>query len=143
MKAIAVIIPRLCAPAVTDACMRLAPRFQAAINVIRIRVNTGPWRNRRFDQGCDRPWLDGFQPPNHHLSATLDHPEDRWLRRGECAASAFPFASSAPATPPFFCTSAGFPLCPATMETSAHATSSVHGGEGFVRTMPWRHCQVI
>ena len=139
MKALAVIIPRLCAPAVTDACMRLAPRFQAAINVIRIRVNTGPWRNRRFDQGCDRPWLDGFQPPNHHLSATLDHPEERWLRRGECAASAFPFASSAPATPPFFCTSAGFPLCPATMETSAHATSSVNVGEGFLRTMPWRH----
>jgi len=100
--------------------------------------------------GCDRR-LHAHSPtvpsgykchthhPNHHLSATLDHPEDRWLLRGECAASAFPFASSAPATPPFFFTSSGFPLCPATMETSSHATSSVHVGEGFLRTMPWRH----
>src|SRR5207244_6583698 len=109
----------LFAPAVTDACMRIAPRFQAAINVIRIRVNTGPWRNRRFAQGCDRPWLDVFQHPNHHLSATLDHPEDRSLLRGECAASAFPFASSAPATPPFFFSFSGFPFFLDTIQTSS------------------------
>src|SRR4030095_2158852 len=130
MKAIAVIIPSIFATAVTDAGMRIAPRFQAAINVVLIRVNTGTWRNGRLDQGFDRPLLDVFQHPNHHLSSTLDHPEDRWLLRGECAASTFPFESSASAAPPFFFTSSGFPLCPATMYTSSHSTSSVNVGEG-------------
>ena len=139
MTAIAVIIPRLFATAVTDAGMRIAPRCQAAIHVIRIRVHTGPWRNGRFDPGCDRPLLDVFEHPHHPLSATLDHPEARGLLRGACAASALPFEPSAPAAPPFFFTSSGFPLCPAIMETSSHATSSVHVGEGFLRTMPWRH----
>ena len=139
MTAIAVIIPRLFATAVTDAGMRIAPRFQAAIHVIRIRVHTGTRRHRRLDQWLDRPLLDVCQHPHHHRATTLDHPEDRWLLRGECAASAFPFEASAPAAPPFFFTSSGFPLCPAIMETSSHATSSVHVGEGFVRTMPGRH----
>src|SRR3989442_15980544 len=110
MKAITVIIPSIFATAVTDACMRIAPRFQAAIHVVLIRVNTGTWRNRRLDQWFDRPLLNVFQHPHHHLSPTLDHPEDRWLLRGEGAASAFPFESSAPAAPPFFFTSSGFPL---------------------------------
>ena len=139
MKAITVIIPHKFATAVTDACVRIAPLFQTAINVVLVRVNTGTWHNCRFDQRLDRPLLDVFQHPNHHLTTTLDHPEDRGLLRGKCAASAFPSESSAPAPPPFFSTSSGFPLCPATIETSSHSTSSVHVGEGFVRTMPWRH----
>src|SRR5216683_1422013 len=112
MKAITVIIPRIFATAVTDACMRIAPRFQAAINVVFIRVNTGTWRNSRFDQWLDRPLLDVFQHPYHHLATTLDHPEDRWLLRGECATSAFPLESSAPAAPPFFFHLLGLPLVP-------------------------------
>src|SRR2546427_4577849 len=70
MKAIAVIIPRLFATAVTDACMRIAPRFQAAINVILIRVNTGPWRNRRFAQGFDRPLLDVLDRKSTRLNSS-------------------------------------------------------------------------
>src|SRR5712691_10669604 len=110
MKAITVIIPRIFATAVTDTCMRIAPRFQAAINVVLIRVNTGTWRNRLLDQWLDRPLLDVCQHLNHHLATTLDHPEDRWLLRCECAASAFPFESSAPAAPPFFFPLIGPPL---------------------------------
>src|SRR2546428_681469 len=55
MKAITVLIPSIFAMAVTDACMRITPLFQAAINVVLIRVNTGTWRNGRFDQWLDRP----------------------------------------------------------------------------------------
>src|SRR6266852_2935269 len=139
MKAITVIIPRIFATAVTDACMRIAPRFQAAINVVFIRVNTGTWRNSRFDQWLDRPLLDVFQHPNDHLTTTLDHPEDRWLLRGECAASALALEPSAPSTPPFFCTVSGLPLCPATRETSSHATASLKVGADFFETMPWRN----
>src|SRR5512132_216200 len=115
MKAIAVVIPRVFALAVTDAFMRIAPLSQAAINIVLIRVNTGTRRNRRLDQWLDRPLLDVFQHPNDHLTTTLDHPEDRGLLRGEGAAAAFPLEASAPAAPPFFTTSSGFPLWPATM----------------------------
>src|SRR2546422_11430578 len=95
MKAITVIIPSIFATAVTDACMRIAPRFQAAIHVVLIRVHPGTWRHRRLAQWFDRPLLDVCQHPHHHRATTLDHPEDRWLLRGECAASAFPFEASA------------------------------------------------
>src|SRR5712691_3166552 len=102
MKAITVIIPSIFATAVTDAFMLIAPLFQAAINVVLIRVNTGTRRNRRLDEWLDRSLLDVFQHPNHHLSTALDHPEDRGLLRCEGAASAFALESSAPAAPPFF-----------------------------------------
>jgi len=139
MQAIAVVIPRLFAPAVTDACMRRAPLFQAAIHVVLIGVNTGTRCNRRVDQWLDRPLLDGCQHPKDHLATALHHPEDRGLLRGEGAAATFPLEASAPAAPPFFPTASGFPLWPATREAASHSTSSVHVGEGFVRTRPWRH----
>ena len=139
MQAITVIIPSLFATVVTDTFMGIAPLCQAAIHVVRIRVNTGARRNRRVDQWLDRPLLDVFPPPNHHGSTALAHPEDRGLLRGECPTSAFPLEASAPAAPPCFSTASGVPLWPATMETSSHSPSSVHGGEGFWRTMPWRH----
>src|SRR5713101_3208851 len=115
MKAIPVIIPRVFTTAVTDAFMRIAPLFQAAIDGVFIRVNTGTRRNRRLDQWLDRPLLDVFQHPNDHLTTALDHPEDRGLLRGEGAAATFPLEASAPAAPPFLTTSSGFPLWPATM----------------------------
>ena len=115
MKAIPVVIPRLFSPAVTDAFMRIAPLFQAAINIVLIGVNTRTWRNRRLDQGLDRPLLDVCQHSHDHLATALDHPEDRRLLRGEGAAAAFPLEASAPAAPPFFTSSSGFPLWPATM----------------------------
>src|SRR5262245_31872040 len=41
MQALPVVIPRICATTVPDACMRVAPLCQAALNVVRICVNTG------------------------------------------------------------------------------------------------------
>src|SRR5215217_7275591 len=136
MEAIAVVISRICAPAVTDACMRIAPLFQAAINVVLIGVHTGSRRNRRLDEWLDRPLLDVCQHANDHLAPALDHPENRGLLRCEGAAATLPLEASAPAAPPFFTTSSGFPLWPATMETSSHSTSAVNVGEGFLSTMP-------
>src|SRR6266571_5253766 len=54
MKAITVIIPSIFATAVTDARMRIAPLFQATINVVLIRVNTGTRRNCRLDHSNSR-----------------------------------------------------------------------------------------
>ena len=58
MAAITVVISRLCAPAVTDACRRIAPLFQAARRVVRLGVKTGSRRHRRWDEGLERPLLD-------------------------------------------------------------------------------------
>jgi hypothetical protein len=62
MKAISVPIPRVFAPAVTDACMRIALLFQVAINSVCIRVHTRAWGNRRLDQWLDGPLLDVIEP---------------------------------------------------------------------------------
>jgi hypothetical protein len=115
MKAIPIIIPGILATAVTDTCMRIAPLFQAAINVVLVRIHTRAQGNRGLDQGFDRPLWDVFSPPNHHLTAALDHPEDRGLLRCKGATAALPLKTSAPAAPPFFSTCSGFPLWPAIM----------------------------
>jgi hypothetical protein len=73
MKALTVVILPLFATAVTDACMRIALLFQAAL----IRVNTAPRRNRRLEQWLDRLLLDVVQPLHDHRATTLDHPEDQ------------------------------------------------------------------
>src|SRR5262245_59154157 len=118
MKAIPVVIPSVCTPAMTDALMRIAPLFQAVVDVVFIRVHTRTRRNRGLDQWLDRPLLDVFQHPNDHVTTALDHPADRGLLRGECAASALALEPSAPSTLSFFFTVSGWPLCPATSNRS-------------------------
>jgi hypothetical protein len=139
MKAITVVIPRVFPPAMTDTLMRITPLVQAAVDVVFICVHTRPRCNRGVDQRLERPLVDVFQHPNDHVTTALDHPEDRGLLRSECAASTLAFEPPAPSTPPFFSTTLGFPWWPATRYTSSHSTSSVHVGEGFLITMPWRN----
>ena len=110
MKAIAVVIPRIFATAVTDARVRLAPSFQAAVDVIFICVHTCARGNRGVDQRLDGPLLHVVQHVNDYVTTALDHAENRGLLRGEGAASAFPLEASPPAAPPLFTTASGFPL---------------------------------
>ena len=58
LNASAVVSPRVCAPAVTDAFRRIAPRVQAALTIVRSRVTTGTRRHRRLEPGRDRPGWD-------------------------------------------------------------------------------------
>ena len=139
MQALAVVIPRLFPPAVTDACRRRAPRCQAALTSVRRGRQTGPRRHRRGEQGLARPGWDVVQPPHAHRAPALAHPEARGLLRGEGAAAAGPRETSAPPAPPFVPTAAGVPVWPATRETAAPSPASVHVGAGFWRTRPWRH----
>src|SRR6267142_1471211 len=125
MKTIAVVIPSVFPTARTDACMLVTPRLQTAVEVVCIRGYTRAWEHRRLDQRLDRDVLDVCQPPEHSGSTPLNPPEDRRLLRGECAPSALALEPSAPSTPPFFFTVSGLPLCPATIETSSHSTSSL------------------
>ena len=69
-----------------------------------------------LNQRLDGPLLDVCQHEYDHLSTTLNHAKDRWLLGFKCpsAALAFERHCAGPATP-FFATSSGLPLCPATM----------------------------
>jgi hypothetical protein len=143
MKAITVVISCLFAAAMTDALMRIAPWLQAAVDVVCIRVHTRARCTCRLNQRLACCLLDIGKQPNHHFATALAHPEERRLLRYECAASARALEPPAPATPPFFTTAAGFPLCPATISTSSHSTASLQVGAGFFDPIPWRNCLVI
>jgi hypothetical protein len=142
MKAIAVVIPSLFTTTVTDTCMLVAPRSQAVIDVVCIGIDASTRSDGGLDQWLDRDLLNVFQHPHHDISTTLDHPEDRWLLRCERAPSALALEPSAPSASPFFATSSGFPLCPATIETSSHAPSPLQVAVDCWATMPWRNWQV-
>jgi hypothetical protein len=60
MKAIPIIIPRVFTTAVTATFMPIAPLFQAPLDGVFIRVNTGTQRDGRLDQWLDRLLLDVF-----------------------------------------------------------------------------------
>ena len=114
VKAIAVVIACIFPTAMTHTLMRLAPLFQAAIDVVFIRIHTRAWGNRRLDQWLNRLLLDVVQQANDHLSTALDHAEDRRLLGCQCPAAALALEPPASAAAPFFATSSGFPLWPAT-----------------------------
>src|SRR4029434_6381013 len=115
IKAIGVVISGIFTTAMADALMLVTPLVQTAIDVVLICVHTRARRNRRLDQRLDRHLLDVFQHPNDDITATLDHPENRRLLGGKRAPSPLALEPSAPSAPPFFATSSGLPLWPATM----------------------------
>ena len=143
MKAIAVVIPSIFTTTVTDTFMLVAPRSQAGLDVVFIGIHASTRSDGGLDQWFDRDLLNVFQHPNNYISTTLDHPEDRWLLRFARAPSARALEPPAPSAAPFFATSSGFPLCPATIETSSHSTSPLKVAVDFWATMPWRNWQVI
>src|SRR4030095_3511938 len=136
---ITVIIAGIFTTAMADALMLVTPLVQTAIDVVLICVHTCARCNCRSDQRLARHLLDVFQPPDEIIAATLDHPENRRLPGGKRAPSPLALEPSAPSAPPFFATSSGLPLWPATMYDSSHSTSAVKVGGGFLATMPWRN----
>ena len=94
----------------TDRCVRITPRLQAAIDIVCISVNTGTRRNRGLDEGLDRDLLDGFHHTNDHLTTTLNHPEDQRFLGGKRPSSPLALEPPAPSASPFFTTSSGVPL---------------------------------
>ncbi len=84
MKAIPISILRVFAPAMPDACMRIAPLCQAVINRVCTRVHRAQG-NRHSDQRLAGPWLNVVQHAENHLSTALDHSEDQGLLRCEGA----------------------------------------------------------
>jgi hypothetical protein len=143
VKAIAVIIPCVFTPTVTEALMRVAPWLQTTVTVVCLRVHTRPGRPGGLDQRLDRHVLDVFSHPDHHVATPLDHAEERRCLGFEGAPSAGAPEPAAPTATPLCATSSGWPVWPATMDTAAHATAVLNVGDGVLATMPWRHWQVI
>ena len=139
VPAIAVVIPRLCPPAMTDAGRRLAPRCQAAGEGGCLRVHPGARGQRRVAPRLDGPWLDVFPPAPDRVTTALEPPAPRGLLRGACAPAALPLAAAPPATPPCCPTASGGPWWPAPLEAAAHAPASGTVGAGVLRPRPWRH----
>src|SRR5882724_3491752 len=143
LKAVAVVIAGVCATAMTDRLLHLAPPFHAAIAVIGIGGDTKARRHQRVDQGLERPVWDLCQHPHARLTTPRDHPATRWCLCGKRAASPRALEPSASPAPPRLATASGLPWWPATLSTAPHATAPSTVGVGFVATRPWRRCQVM
>src|SRR3954468_1947334 len=113
-EAVAVLVPRVLAPCVTDRLVPVAPLLQASIDVVLVGVDEGVPGDRGPDDWLDRRLLDIGQHPQHHLPAALDQAEHPRLVLRQRAAARRSRQPTPPPEPPPFATSAGRPLCPAT-----------------------------
>src|SRR3954468_8032242 len=113
-ESVPVVIPRILTGRMTDRLVLIAPRDQPAVDVVFMGVTHSTLDYHQIDQGTDRRLLDVLQHPDHDLAAALQHPQDRRLLLRQRPSAAFPFQASASPDPPFFLTSSGCPLCPAT-----------------------------
>lgn len=114
-KTVAIVIAGIFARTVAYTFVIVATIFQATVDVVLIRVDQGARGNRRLNQRLDRHLLDVCQHSNHNVTAAFNHSEDRRFLALKRATSTGSFESPSSAGMPFFTTSSGWPLCPATM----------------------------
>src|SRR3954462_2478000 len=114
MEAIAVLVARIFAAAVTDGLVLVAPHRQASVNAVLVGVDHRAFDDHGLNDRFDRFLLYIGQHPENDLPIALDQAQDRRLFLLERAAAARSFESPAPPGPTFFWTAAGLPLCPAT-----------------------------
>src|SRR5690242_2834693 len=114
VEAIAVLVARIFAAAVTDGLVLVAPHWQASVDAVLVGVDHRAFDDHGLNDRLDRFLLHIGQHPEDDLAITLDQAQDRRLFLFERATAARSFQLSAPSRPTFFWTAAGFPLCPAT-----------------------------
>src|SRR5918997_642860 len=114
-KAVTIVITRILTCTVTNAFVIIAPFHQATVDVILVGVDQSVRGNGRLNQRLDRHLLDVCQHPNDNRSAAFNHAEDGRFFAFKRAASPCALESSPSTGAPFFATSSGCPLCPATM----------------------------
>src|SRR4051794_27550102 len=122
-EAVAVPVAGIFAAGMADALVRITPGGPASVDVVFMGVKQRTGHDRCSNDWLDRGLLHIGQHAQHDLTAALDQPEDRWLVLFQRAASRRARKPAPPSRPPLFATSAGWPLCPATMVTSS--TSAV------------------
>src|SRR5271157_5437164 len=99
---------------VTHGVVGVAPFGQPTVNIVFIGVDNSSFSNRSFDQRGDRVLLHVWEHRDDNLAATLHHTEDRRFLLLQRSSAPFPLQPTAAPGPPFFLTSSGLPLCPAT-----------------------------
>src|SRR3954447_15194657 len=111
---VAVVIPGVLAPGVTDRLVPVAPVLQAGVDVVLVGVHEGALGDAPLDDGPDRHLPDVGQHAQDDLAAALEQAEDRRLVLVERPpAGSTPQPSASAGTPPL-ATAAGWPLWPAT-----------------------------
>src|SRR6266702_7708499 len=93
-QAVAIVISCELTPSMVDMLMTVAPGLQTGINAVLIRINLCAWINRVFDQRLDGLLLHIREQIDHDLTATLNHPTDRWSFLLHRASSTFTFAAA-------------------------------------------------
>src|ERR1700757_4142525 len=78
-KPVAIFISSELAPSMVHTLMVVAPSLQTGINAVLVRIHTCPWNDSVFDEGLNRLLLHIGHQIDHHLTAPLNHPKDRWL----------------------------------------------------------------
>src|SRR5208337_1903286 len=135
-KSIPILVARELPGRVTYGVVGVAPFGQPTVNVVFIGVDNSSFSNRLFDHGaivfcctfgsivmttsplrCIIPKIGGFS------FSSVPRPRSPFSRRRRPGR-------------PFFLTSSGLPLCPATTSTSSHSTSPLSVTFGFRSTMP-------
>ena len=95
--------------------MPVSPGSQPSVDVVLVGVHQGALGDGRLDHGPDRHLLHVGQHLDDRLAAPLEQAQDRRLVLVERAASRRTSQPPPAGRAPLWATTAGFPLCPATM----------------------------
>src|SRR3954453_8007980 len=125
-----------------DGLVPVAPVLQAGIDVVLVGVQQGASGDAGLDHRPDRRLLDVRQHPDDHLATALEQAQDRRLLLRQRAAPRRAPQSPASSRAPLLATAAGFPLCPATTETSSASPPPPSRTSGILATRPVRSCSV-
>src|SRR4051812_42391391 len=106
MEAIAVLVARIFAAAVTDGLVLVAPHRQASVNAVLVGVDHRAFDDRSLNDRLDRFLLHIGQHAENDLAIALDQAQDRRLFLLQRATAARSFEPSAPPGPTFFSTAA-------------------------------------
>src|SRR3954452_9789832 len=142
-EAVAIVVPGILAPSVTDRLVPVAPVLQPAVDTVLVGVDEGALRDGRLDHRPDRRLPDVGEHAHDHLAAALQQAQDGRLVLGERAAAGGAPQPPAPAGTPLLATAAGLPLCPATTWTSSTSTLPSSRAGGSLAASPHRSCSVM
>src|SRR5687768_11221062 len=96
-EAVAVLVAGVFATTMTDGLVAVAETRKPGVDAILVGIDVRAFGDGLLDDRMDGCLLDIGQHPDHHLTAALDHAEDRWLLLLQGAATAAALQSVAPA----------------------------------------------
>jgi hypothetical protein len=114
-QSIAIIVARILAMGVADRLVAVAPGWQPGVDVVFISVDQRAGCNRLRDDRLDGCLLHVGQHMQDDAPAALDQAKDWRFLLFQRAASRRACKPATTSRAPLFTTSAGWPLCPATM----------------------------